>query len=123
MESSRYTGIYVVDNSTASRIFGSGALLFVVLLLLLFLLSPTRRYTFVVADIRLAGSGLPQEGRLELRVAGIWGTVCDDLFGDVDAGVACSMLGLGYVSTCENLSVSFVECLVTQLKRVSQCMQ
>ena len=74
-------------------------------------------------DVRLAGSQLAREGRLEVKVNGRWGTVCDDLFDDVDAGVACSMLGLGYVSTCENLSVSFVECLVTQLKRVSQCMQ
>jgi len=63
-------------------------------------------YTFVIADIRLAGSELPLEGRLEVKVAGMWGTVCDDSFRDVDAGVACSMLGLGYVSTCEHFLVA-----------------
>ena len=53
---------------------------------------------FSAADIRLVGSELSHEGRLEVKVAGIWGTVCDDQFDDVDAGVACSMLGLGYES-------------------------
>ena len=49
------------------------------------------------ADIRLVGSQSPHEGRLELKVGGRWGTVCDDHFANVDAGVACSMLGFGYV--------------------------
>ena len=52
-------------------------------------------YEFADVDIRLAGSELANEGRLEVKVAGIWGTICDDGFGDADAGVACSMLGLG----------------------------
>ena len=54
---------------------------------------------FAVADIRLVGGGLPREGRLEIEVAGIWGTVCDDSFNDADASVACSMLGFGYDHT------------------------
>jgi len=49
------------------------------------------------ADVRLAGSEIPGEGRLEVKVASIWGTVCDDHFNYVDAGAACSMLGYGYV--------------------------
>jgi len=52
---------------------------------------------FVDADVRLAGSEVPHEGRLEVKVGGIWGTVCNDDFDNVDAGVACSMLGFGYV--------------------------
>jgi len=52
-------------------------------------------------EVRLVGSELHNEGRLEVKVAGRWGTVCDDSFDDTDAGVACSMLGLGYVPTVE----------------------
>ena len=47
--------------------------------------------------VRLAGSGLPYEGRLEVYYNGAWGTVCDDDFDDVDAAVACYSLGFGSV--------------------------
>jgi len=52
----------------------------------------------VDADVRLVGSRYPHQGRLEVNVGGIWGTVCDDYFDNRDAAVACSMLGYGYVS-------------------------
>jgi len=55
---------------------------------------------FVYVDVRLVGSGYPHQGRLEVNVGGIWGTVCDDYFDYRDAAVACSMLGYGYVSKC-----------------------
>jgi len=51
-----------------------------------------------LVDVRLAGSELTGEGRLEVKVAGRWGTVCDDSFDDIDASVACTALGLGYVT-------------------------
>jgi len=52
---------------------------------------------FAAADVRLVGSQSRYEGRLEIKVAGVWGTICDDYFQDTDAGVACSMLGFGCV--------------------------
>jgi len=48
--------------------------------------------------LRLTGSGLSYEGRLEVYYNGIWGTVCDDDFDDTDAAVACYSLGFGSVT-------------------------
>ena len=43
--------------------------------------------------LRLAGGATNFEGRLEIFHNGKWGTVCDDRFRDVSAGVACRQLG------------------------------
>ena len=44
-------------------------------------------------DLRLRGGSSGNRGRLEIFHDSQWGTVCDDNFGDVDAGVACRQLG------------------------------
>ena len=52
--------------------------------------------------IRLTGGTSPSEGRLEVRVDGVWGTVCNsDLsFGQTEADIACRQLqGLGQASS------------------------
>jgi len=41
------------------------------------------------------GSSFAGKGRLEVKYNDVWGTVCDDGFGNVDARVACYMLGYG----------------------------
>ncbi|CAN7990090.1 unnamed protein product, partial [Ixodes pacificus] len=44
-------------------------------------------------DVRLVGGPHPLSGRLEIRRHGLWGTVCDDDFGHMEAMVACAMMG------------------------------
>ena len=46
-------------------------------------------------DIRLVGGTSTLEGRVEICNSNAWGTVCDDLWGTADAGVACGQLGFG----------------------------
>jgi len=51
--------------------------------------------TLTIVDLRLVGGTTRREGRLEVKHNGVWGTVCDDGFNNVDAGVACRELRLG----------------------------
>ena len=47
--------------------------------------------------VRLVGSNLANEGRLEVFYARAWGTVCDDGFRQRSANVVCKELGFTYV--------------------------
>ena len=51
--------------------------------------------TLCSVTVRLAGSSLSYQGRLEVYYNGVWGTVCDDGFDYRDARVACYSLGFG----------------------------
>ena len=44
-------------------------------------------------DIRLVGGSVPSEGHVEVCYNNEWGTVCDDGWSSIDAGVACRWLG------------------------------
>ena len=44
-------------------------------------------------EIRLVGSGRSNEGRLEVCMDKVWGTVCDISFNEEDAAAVCIQLG------------------------------
>ena len=44
-------------------------------------------------EMRLVNGGSSLEGRLEVCLNGVWGTICDQSWDDTDAGVACSQMG------------------------------
>lgn len=44
-------------------------------------------------DIRLVGRGSSHEGRVEVCYDGVWGTVCNSLWSNIDAAIVCRQLG------------------------------
>ena len=50
---------------------------------------------YLLCVVRLAGSKLPNQGRIEVFYSGEWGTVCNAGWDHTDASVVCRQLGLG----------------------------
>ena len=46
--------------------------------------------------VRLVDGISETNGRLEICQGGVWGTVCHDLWDDIDAAVVCNQLNITY---------------------------
>ena len=57
-------------------------------------------------SIRLNGGTIDKEGRVEVCVNGVWGSICDDGWDTTDAIVVCRQLGYSNSSSC--ISFSYV---------------
>ena len=51
------------------------------------------------STIRLVGGANYTEGRVEICLNDEWGTVCDQMWNNTDAGVVCRQLGLSLAGT------------------------
>ena len=78
-----------------------------ILYLLIIFIIDTAFTTCTDGQSRLVNGTLAQEGRVEVCLSGIWGSVCQNGFGQSDAYVICKELG--YNGPCK-LIINTINC-------------
>ena len=58
-------------------------------------------------QLRLVGGNIPNEGRVEICMDNVWGTVCDDGWSSTDASVVCRQLGYSMEGQAVDLVLVF----------------
>ena len=61
----------------------------------------------VTGEVRLIGGSQAYEGRVEVCRNNVWGTVCDDFWGSMDASVVCRQLGYSMVGAIPRVAAFF----------------
>lgn len=78
---------------------------------ILFFTGISQGLTCTVGSIRLVNGNSSLEGRVEVCSGGLWGTVCDDFWSDIDSRVVCRQLGYtsgNIVQVLFNLPLAFI---------------
>ena len=66
-----------------------------------------------LGQLRLAGGTNNMEGRVEICIDGIWGTVSDDAWSSVDVQVVCRQLGFSAKGMCKTSKYVNEQCVIT----------
>ena len=60
-------------------------------------------------EVKLVGHGDANQGRIEICINHVWGTVCDDGWDELDASVVCKQLGYqSFGKECHNATLIFI---------------